>query len=530
MTFKPPKPQAAPEPRADVEVGDHLYVHHLGQPCTGKVMAHGKHGVTVDVGGQHHKVKWDKVLGHKQRIGQAYSIVDQGEDGMLVEEPGGRRRFIATPNESKEDPMVAKSMGSRPVTLFMKAITPYAGAPGLAKKQITDKRGVQTTKWVKTDQGAPADKKSGADKGYGTHNLNAGDTVQFKAGDFAGGGEIVGTPGADGAHVKDATGRVHQVHWSEVTGHDDKGGADKPAVKHEVRGAQKPIPADQFKAADFAKSHDDDSVTPEAILANFPPDTSDKITAVQERLKGIEQTIGQFKVNGQYNEERSKLHFKIISEHLSPERIKSATPAEGDAPTFTILGGRGGSGKSWFDGNVYDANKAIVLDADHIKGMLPEYEGWNAAQVHEESGDIFDEITSLCAKLGLNVVHDKTMKTAKSTLNDVGEFKKLGYRVEAHYMHLPRQEAAKRAVARFLGKTQRYVPVDVVLSNTSNEATFDEVRKLADKWSFRDNNVPQGQQPILISESTAAAPAGASSATPLTKSDQTPIIALWKIK
>ena len=67
-------------------------------------------------------------------------------------------------------------------------------------------------------------------------------------------------------------------------------------------------------------------------------------------------------------------------------------------------------------------------------------------------------------------------------------------------MHLPRQEAAKRAVARFLGKTNRYVPIDVVLSNKENESSFDKVKGLVDKWSFRDNNVPEKTEPILISE------------------------------
>ncbi|MEK8090365.1 hypothetical protein [Thermithiobacillus plumbiphilus] len=56
-------------------------------------------------------------------------------------------------------------------------------------------------------------------------------------------------------------------------------------------------------------------------------------------------------------------------------------------------------------------------------------------------------------------------------------------------------------MARFLGKSQRYVPIEVVLSNSNNEANFDAVRKLADTWSFRDNNVPEGQESKLISAS-----------------------------
>jgi kynureninase len=38
------------------------------------------------------------------------------------------------------------------------------------------------------------------------------------------------------------------------------------------------------------------------------------------------------------------------------------------------------------------------------------------AQVHEESGEIFDEITRIAHKTGLNIVHDATLKTgAKAT-------------------------------------------------------------------------------------------------------------------
>ena len=69
-------------------------------------------------------------------------------------------------------------------------------------------------------------------------------------------------------------------------------------------------------------------------------------------------------------------------------------------------------------------------------------------------------------------------------------------------MHLPRQEAAKRAGGRFLNpESGRYVPIDVVLSNTENEKNFDLIKPLVDAWSFRDNNVAFGEEPILISQS-----------------------------
>jgi hypothetical protein len=69
-------------------------------------------------------------------------------------------------------------------------------------------------------------------------------------------------------------------------------------------------------------------------------------------------------------------------------------------------------------------------------------------------------------------------------------------------MHLPRDEAARRAVARFLGPTGRYVPAEIILGNVNNEANFDEMRKLVDNWSFRDNNVARGRPPRLIASRT----------------------------
>ena len=246
--------------------------------------------------------------------------------------------------------------------------------------------------------------------------------------------------------------------------------------------------------------------------------TKANIKAAQDRLENIEQTIDKFQKEGHWTPERQALHRRILYDGvpgkddkgnpitipgiLSPERVKAARPAKGEKPAFIILGGRGGSGKSSFKGEVYEPDRCIVLDADHIKSMLPEYEGWNAAQVHEESGDLFDHIADFARIMGLNVVLDKTMKTAKSVVADVEKFKKSGYRTEAHYMHLPRQEAGKRAIQRFLdgGESGRYVPPEIVLGNTTNEDSFDQVKDKVDAWSFRDNNVAKGDKPIMISQ------------------------------
>lgn len=514
--------RSEPTPVPGVTVGDHVYFRHDSGPSHGRVLACGKHGVTVRHKGERCPVRWGDVLGHRRRAKQSYRVVDRGEDGAIAEDDKGKRVYLA--GDLPEDDDGEKLQKAAPL---LKAVK---NNPGLSLQETTDKQGRTVKRWKRTGEkvkkqdrrrNGSDDEPRGAARGYGTHNIEAGDKVSFSHADGKGRGHVVAA-GADGATVKHAeTGEHHRVFWHEVTGHEPRSDTEKPDVNGEVRGSQDRVPAEKFSAADFAGEHDDPDVSPEAILKHFPSDTAGKIQKVQERLASIEQTIDRHKEDGRYTAEREKLHAEIIGKFLSEDRVKAAMPAEGEAPTFTILGGRGGSGKSWFEGQVYDPEKAVVLDADAIKGMLPEYEGWNAHQVHEESGELFDEITRQARELGLNIVHDATMKTAGKAVALAKGFKEDGYRVAAHYMHLPRQEAAKRAVARFLGKTNRYVPVEVVLSNTGNEQSFDEVKKIADQWSFRDNNVPKGQEPKLISESGAGD-------EPLKKAFGTPIIVVWR--
>jgi hypothetical protein len=101
-----------------------------------------------------------------------------------------------------------------------------------------------------------------------------------------------------------------------------------------------------------------------------------------------------------YSKERVELHDEIEREIMAPDKIHSANPAVGEKPTFIMLGGRGGSGKSWFQNNIYDPGKFVILDADVIKERISEYDGWNANQVHEESSDILEKILQKCLEQG----------------------------------------------------------------------------------------------------------------------------------
>jgi predicted ABC-type ATPase len=280
-----------------------------------------------------------------------------------------------------------------------------------------------------------------------------------------------------------------------------------------INEARQLVDSAHFHADDYAKNFTDQNVTDDDILQNFPADTKAKMQVIIDRVKSSPSTDSLYKLpDGTYNSERKEIQDNILFEGVTKDgeflesiipnayTMLKYLPKSGEKPVFIILGGRGGSGKSRFNGMVYNPPPCLVLDADSIKERLPEYEGWNASAVHEESGDMLEQALKKARELGANVVLDATMRTAKSALKNIKYFKDAGYRIEAHYMFLPRQEAAKRAVGRFLNPDSgRFVPIDIVLANTTNEDAFEQVKPLCDSWSFRDNNVPLGVDPILIS-------------------------------
>lgn len=257
------------------------------------------------------------------------------------------------------------------------------------------------------------------------------------------------------------------------------------------------------------KKFDNQNITPKDILSNFEPELADEIASKIKEVNALTPTIDEYSQDKDghkvWDKEREKLHNEIINSFLTPEAIERATPKDGK-PTFIILGGRGGSGKSAFtNGKLkeFDAENFIVLDSDEIKKRLkPPYQGWNAAQVHAESSYVFDVITSLMKNRGLNFIHDSTLKT-KGVERVIMEMKKSGYEIQGHYMHVPREVSATRAVKRYLGNgpndRKRLVPIEVILDNTENEKNFDSMKKHFDKWSAWDNQVPKGELPKLIS-------------------------------
>lgn len=274
---------------------------------------------------------------------------------------------------------------------------------------------------------------------------------------------------------------------------------------------------DYKKILERLKEDNKKEITPQEIIENAVKNNKkysaekirEKIDFADTYNNGIKKKKRQtFQLysneKGQYNRERAEMHKKIIEDLFKNK--KTAKPKNGDAPTFIMLGGRGGSGKSKFgeEGNakVYDKDNYIVLDADKIKNYLkPPYNGFNAYEVHEESSDILKQALIKAKNEGLNVVLDGTMAGYKSSEKKLKEFDEAGYNIEMYYMHLPREKSTERAIGRFMKEGGRYVPLDILLDMKDNEENFDKLKKYSKKWAFYNNDVEQGQEPILVDKS-----------------------------
>lgn len=206
--------------------------------------------------------------------------------------------------------------------------------------------------------------------------------------------------------------------------------------------------------------------------------------------------------NGDWTPERTKLHEQILSKVFTKDAIERA---RSDNPTVTLLGGRGGSGKSWFTKKLVDTKTSILIDADAFKSALPEYAGWNAASVHEESSHLVQMSENLARANKLNIIHDATMKNGEQLAKRLDRYKADGYAVRGLYMFTSNENAAKRALGRFVGGTKgdkmgRFVPPEIPAGSITNEKSFDELTPRMNSWAVYDNNTPGGSPQLFASK------------------------------
>ena len=204
----------------------------------------------------------------------------------------------------------------------------------------------------------------------------------------------------------------------------------------------------------------------------------------------------------EWTPERAQAHDKILNDIFTAEVIAKATPKEGERPVLNVLGGRGGSGKSWFTQSAnapIDINTTFVLNNDDIKDALPGYEGWNAALLHEESSEIGSRAEAIALEAGLNITLDGTMKSEGSLHRRIDTFKAAGYEIRGFYMYTSPANSAQRALGRAVNGQKRngkgrYVPPAYSLGSLTNETSFDSAKPKMDHWEIYDNN---GKAPVF---------------------------------
>lgn len=211
------------------------------------------------------------------------------------------------------------------------------------------------------------------------------------------------------------------------------------------------------------------------------------LDALEAHLETLPQTKDMHTTpKGKYTNDRQVLHTKIIAEELSDN-----TCIRREAPIAILTGGLPGSGKSTFIRKNRDwmTNPAIFkIDADEVRAKLPEYQGWNAPQTHQESRDI---VNQLIEKIGANgcsfdVIYDGTMNKAEKYGPLIKKLKEEGYQVFVLYMKVDKATSMKRAMGRYQ-KSGRYVPRFVIEEAAENGlAAFNEIKKMVDGYVLVD--------------------------------------------
>lgn len=393
----------------------------------------------------------------------------------------------------------------------------------LTKKQITDKNGHRRNVYVKNGE-EPKQNISGKTyiedikKRKRVAQIKAmtqrGDTILFEKDKQLKDGMVV-AKGDDGVTARKEA-FAYQVPYEDIKKNLTKEGSVSPEKFNASEYRNK---WQDSKIAELEKANKGDGV--KYFLEKYLPGEEGKEMSrkadeteekVNQQIETEGQTIDNYRISGEgvdavYSEERNALHEIIKNYYFSADKMSKAMPKPGQKPMLVMLGGRAGAGKSWFtnkeEGGLYNPDEFIVLDADAIKGgikddkgnwlcpPIPEYEGWNAGTVHEESSDLNKKLIDYAMKAGLNVIIDGTMNSPEKAVKQIQDFKNAGYFTSCDYMFTPMQESMKRACSRFRTRKNdysgRFVPLGIMTKMMQNEDAFEAVKNMVDRYSFRDN-------------------------------------------
>lgn len=188
------------------------------------------------------------------------------------------------------------------------------------------------------------------------------------------------------------------------------------------------------------------------------------------------------------------------------ERRRSGAFFEGEVRRDRIIymvTGPPAAGKSTLSNRLVRQLRAMLLDTDEMKKLLPEHDGGRAAgTVHRESSILMhDRMFKDAVRRGDNIVFPMIGKSRDHVLGAAEDLRTSGYEVHIVLNELPPQEAVRRAYTRFK-RTDKYIPEEYILDEVGNAPTsmYGEAVEsgLFTSHQRYSNDVPRGQEPRLL--------------------------------
>ena len=207
---------------------------------------------------------------------------------------------------------------------------------------------------------------------------------------------------------------------------------------------------------------------------------------------------------------RRALHGRIADEAVAVGSGGTTTPV-----AAFVLGPPGAGKTSVGVPFVRDSFGAgfVVVNADDVKEALPEYDGWNAAGLHDESAYIAEHLVLQRALAQqCNVLLDMTGRDGRKVAARIAEMAGFGFRPYVLLLDLPPWLAARRAWERFQANPfrrhdphkppGRWVPPDYVLREVKDHPLkgFRRLRNLPDVagWCRINAAASQPASPAVV--------------------------------
>jgi hypothetical protein len=186
-------------------------------------------------------------------------------------------------------------------------------------------------------------------------------------------------------------------------------------------------------------------------------------------------------------------------------------------PLVVVLLGPAGSGKTTRGVPMAKERHKVgfvSVNADTVKERLPEYRGWNASALHEESSAVAKELRDVATAQRMNIIYDITGTNFDSVRIGVTHFADFGYRVFVLLLDLEPWRASHRAWERFQSNPfgvdgtcppGRYVPPGLVYNGMGHKPreTFSRIKNHPGVTGYChvDAATPLGTEPRILERS-----------------------------